>query len=186
MYTFFVHNKKPLLTTWITVGVIFSAMIFGALPYMAGPPTDTEDKLIILAVTALGMPLFICLVLYLKFNIYSYKLRKNMKYKPFADFFAQNDFAIEWIDVNKYWAVAEKAVCGTFFNKKIVCRIDEKNMDRIDFVIYGLDPDKVNANQTMFRNIFDLEDPRFGGDLIYKSFNRTKTLTNPFLQNWKD
>ncbi len=91
--------------------------------------------------------------------------------------FLQNDFIVEWIDVNKYWVIAEKAVTGTFLNKKIICRIDEKNMDRIDFFIYGLNPDTVKANRTVFRNIFDLEEPRFVGELIYKSFNRTKTLT---------
>lgn len=102
-----------------------------------------------------------------------------MKYKPFADFFAQHGFEVIWVDVNKYWSMAEKVACGTFLNKKIICRIDERNMDRMDFIIYELDPDKVKANQKgiIFRNPFNMEEPRFFGGAVYKSFNRTKKLT---------
>ncbi len=93
MYTFCAQNKKPLITTWTSVAVIFSSMIFGALPYMAGPRPDTEDKLYILTVTAVAMPLFFCLCLYLKSSINNYKLKNNMKYKPFADFFTKRFYS---------------------------------------------------------------------------------------------
>lgn len=160
------------------VTFVFSAF-FAALPFIGAITPTAEEKWIMIFFSTVGMPLFCCLVLYLVFSIHSHKLRKNIKYQPFADFFVEYGFALEWVDVNKYWSMAEKAVCGSFLNKKIICRIDEKNMDRMDFIIYGLHPDKVKANKKsiIFRNPFDMEEPRFFDGAVYKSFNRTKTLT---------
>jgi len=50
-------------------------------------------------------------------------------------------------------------------------------MDRMDFIIYGLNSDKTKANKNFMRNVFALEEPRCYDGTIYKSINKTQKLT---------
>lgn len=66
---------------------------------------------------------------------------------------------------------------GTLHDKAIVWKADEMHIDRFDFIIHGLDSVKVKKSRSYMRNPFDLQEPRFYGDTILKSFNRTKIVT---------
>ncbi|WP_018343781.1 hypothetical protein [Cytophaga aurantiaca] len=177
MINFLIRNKKSLGAMWAVTTIAFTAMFFIAIPFLNGPQPSGDEKLLLISITAIGLPLFFCLIMYIKSGIYNYKLNKNIRFEPYTEFFKRNGFVQTWIDTDSYSTIAEKAVVGKLLDKNIICRIDEKHMDRMDFVIYGLNSDKTKANRSYIRNVFDLQEPRFYEGIIYKSFNKTKILT---------